>query len=56
MIRDPKIVAANQRRYPIEDPPACERTGCGHDFGLHRDSGPCAVCPCPGPLYPAPTA
>lgn len=58
--RDPQFTAINMRRYPIEDPPVCERRGCGHLMGLHdydqaADAhGACRGCPCREPLHPAP--
>lgn len=34
--RDPKFVEHNKQLYPVEDPPICERRGCGHYFGRHE--------------------
>lgn len=54
--RDPHFVARNSRRSPIDDPPICERTGCGHLWGLHRYTpkadthAHCGVCDCPKPI------
>jgi hypothetical protein len=56
--RDPKFQGYNDRLYPVDDPPVCERTGCGHLIGRHSYSpttdlhGPCAACACPVPLSP----
>lgn len=62
--RDPVFTARNQKRYPVDDPPCCERLGCGHGFDMHFYSltedqkdkhGACSLgCGCPEPLYPEP--
>jgi dCMP deaminase len=57
--RDPKFVETNKSLYPVDDPPVCERKGCGHFIGRHVfDSGAgthtsCMVgCGCWAPLKP----
>jgi dCMP deaminase len=54
--RDPKFVEHNKNLYPIEDPPLCERKGCGHYVERHWDPekkvhAACLTgCGCPGLL------
>jgi deoxycytidylate deaminase len=35
--RDPKHVEHNKNLYPVDDPPVCERRGCGHVLASHWD-------------------
>lgn len=35
--RDPKSVEYNKNLYPVDDPPVCERRGCGHVMSMHWD-------------------
>jgi dCMP deaminase len=35
--RDPRSIAYNTDRYPVDDPPVCERRGCGHVLTSHWD-------------------
>jgi dCMP deaminase len=57
--RDPKFVETNKSLYPVDDPPVCERVGCGHFIGRHVFEGEtkqhtaCMVgCGCEAPLKP----
>lgn len=57
-IRDPEHQEYNAALYPVDDPPVCERLGCGHLIGLHRytprtrQHSTCGACACHAPLSP----
>jgi hypothetical protein len=57
---DPAFTASNRKRGPVDDPPICERVGCGHLFSFHLYSptadqkdkhGACSIgCGCQEPI------
>lgn len=57
--RDPEHIQYNVMLAPVDDPPVCERRGCGHLVGLHQydpdtrqHSGCTTGCGCTSPLDP----